>query len=181
MSPERAKRKFPQLANNDIKYCVVFYEGMHDDARTNLSIAQTAAMEGATIANYTEVISFLHESGDRSKRVIGAKVRDTTTGDEFEVRAKSILLCGGPFTDSLRKLEDANCKPAVTGASGIHIVLPSYYAPSIGLVDMNTSDGRFLFFLPWNNHVIIGTTDHKCAPTLRPIPEEAVRSNVAKE
>ena len=33
---------------------------------------------------------------------------------------------------------------------GIHIVLPSYYAPEgIGLVDMSTSDGRFLFLLPW--------------------------------
>ncbi len=173
MSPERAKRKFPQLANSDIKYCVVFYEGMHDDARTNLAIAQTAAMEGATMANYCEVISFICEN-DGSKTVVGARVRDTISAREFEIRAKSILLCGGPFTDSLRKMEDSNCKAAVTGASGIHIVLPSYYAPSIGLVDMNTSDGRFLFFLPWNNHVIIGTTDHKCTPTNRPVPEEAV-------
>jgi glycerol-3-phosphate dehydrogenase len=41
-------------------------------------------------------------------------------------------------------------KPAVRGATGIHIILPSYYAPSsIGLVDMQTSDGRFMFLLPW--------------------------------
>lgn len=39
-------------------------------------------------------------------------------------------------------------------------------------MDMNTSDGRFLFFLPWNGHVLIGTTDHKCKPDSRPIPAE---------
>lgn len=173
MSRERAKRKFPQLANNDLKYCMVFYEGMHDDARTNLAIAQTAALEGATMANYCEVVEFIFDAKD-SKKVVGVLVRDGVSGDTFPVRAKSVLLCGGPFTDNLRRLEDRNAAPAVTGAAGIHIVLPAYYAPSIGLVDMNTSDGRFLFFLPWNDHVIIGTTDQKCIPTMRPVPEEAV-------
>ena len=41
---------------------------------------------------------------------------------------------------AIRKLENENCVEAVRGASGIHIVLPSYYAPKgFGLVDMNTS------------------------------------------
>lgn len=43
------------------------------------------------------------------------------------------------------------------GAGGVHIVLPAYYAPaSIGMVDMSTSDGRFLFFIPWEGHVLVG-------------------------
>jgi len=29
----------------------------------------------------------------------------------------------------------------------------------MGLLDMNTSDGRFLFFLPWLGHTVVGTTD----------------------
>ena len=35
-----------------LKYCAVFYEGQHNDARTNLAIAMTAAEKGADIANY---------------------------------------------------------------------------------------------------------------------------------
>ena len=177
MTPKRAIRKFPQLANNEIKYCSVFYEGTHDDARTNLAIAQTAAAEGALIANYCEARALLHENPtDKSGRVVGARVCDVVSGKEFDIRAKSVLLCGGPFTDELRVMEDPSCKPAIEGASGIHIVLPAYFAPeNIGLVDMNTSDGRFMFFLPWKGHVVVGTTDHKCQPTMRPIPEESVR------
>ena len=38
-----------------MKYVSVFYEGEHNDARTNLCIAFTAAMHGAAIANYAKV------------------------------------------------------------------------------------------------------------------------------
>ncbi|KAJ1431842.1 FAD dependent oxidoreductase-domain-containing protein [Ochromonadaceae sp. CCMP2298] len=172
MWPSRARRKFPQLSNNDIKYCPVFYEGTHDDARTNLAVAQTAALEGAAVANYCEATALL--SSTLGGRVEGATVRDAVSGETFNIRAKSVLLCGGPFTDTLRVMEDPDCKSAVNGASGIHIVLPAYFAPSnIGLVDMSTSDGRFMFFLPWKGHVVVGTTDSPATPTMRPIPAEA--------
>jgi glycerol-3-phosphate dehydrogenase len=205
MTPKRARRKFPQLQNNEIKYCPIFYEGTHDDARTNLAVAQTAAMEGACIVNYCDAISLLRTGSGgangsdvrpsstgsdsdsstataataavgNSGKVVGARVKDMVSGKEFDVRAKSVLFCGGPFTDELRRLEDPQAQGAINGASGIHIVLPAYFAPSdIGLVDMNTSDGRFMFFLPWKNHVLVGTTDHGCKPTMRPVPDESVR------
>ena len=196
MTPSRARRKFPQLSNNEIKYCPIFYEGTHDDSRTNLAVAQTAAIEGACIANYCEAVSLLRGDAASATRVTGAVVRDVLTGKEFTLRAKSVLLCGGPFTDELRAMEEkeeknitnkssnsssGTFKRAVEGASGIHIVLPAYFAPSsIGLVDMNTSDGRFMFFLPWKGHVLVGTTDHKCQPTMRPVPDESV-SEIAME
>jgi len=31
----------------------------------------------------------------------------------------------------------------------------------MGLLDYNTSDGRFLFMLPWQGHTLVGTTDTK--------------------
>lgn len=172
MTPSRARRKFPQLANNAIKYCPVFYEGMHDDARTNLAIAQSAAKEGAVIANYCELVALMR--APNSEQVVGGVIKDCVSGELIEVRSKTVLFCGGPFTDGLRQLESKAVSNAVNGAGGIHIVIPSYYAPSgIGLVDMNTSDGRFLFFLPWQNHVLVGTTDHKCDPSMRPEPDES--------
>lgn len=130
MTAKRAERKFPELNTKEMKYCSVFYEGIHDDARTNLAIAQTAAMKGADIVNYCEVISFLKEDPQDSNLITGAMVRDYQTKEVFPIYAKSILFCGGPFTDELRKLEDEKAKEAVTGASGIHIVLPNYYNPT---------------------------------------------------
>ena len=153
-----------------LKYCPVFYEGQHDDSRTNLAIAQTAAREGAAIANYCNVVELLR---DNAGKVHGAVVHDTIANETFEVTADAMLFAGGPFTDELRRLEDPDCTPAVDGASGIHIVMPGYYAPSgMGMVDMSTSDGRFLFFIPWEDHVVVGTTDHRAEPDMRPVPAE---------
>lgn len=167
---------FPQLIVDQIKYANVFYEGIHDDSRTNLAVAQTAAKEGAMMLNYMEVIGYLHENEkNKSGKVIGVKLLNKENGEEIEVLSKSIVLCGGPFTDSLRKLDKQHCKSAVKGASGVHIVLPWFSSskpsvfssttresPQLGLVDMNTSDGRFLFLLPWQGHLLVGTTDKKC-------------------
>lgn len=157
-----------------IKYCSVFYEGQFDDARMNLAIALTAAREGAVMCNYCEVTSLLKQPG--SHRVIGAVVKDTTTGNEIKVYAKSVLFAGGAYTDNLRRMEadsEVGFVPAVMGASGTHIVVPNYFCPNrFGMVDMNTSDGRFLFILPWQNHVLIGTTDKKCKPVNLPQPSE---------
>lgn len=171
MRSKEAREKFPQLNDRDIKYCAVFYEGQHNDARTNLAIAMTAAEKGAHISNYVEMKeAILDESG----KVIGIKALDRIAGDSFEIYGKNAIFAGGPFTDALREMEtDEEVKPAVQGASGSHIVLPGYYAPKdMGLLDYNTSDGRFLFFLPWQGSVLVGTTDKKCAPETSPHPPE---------
>lgn len=172
MTKARAQRKFPHLDTSRLKYCSVFYEGMHDDARTNLAIAQTASMYGADIANYLDVTSLLREEGEEGE-VNGVRVKDAITQKEFTIHGKSVLFCGGPFTDELRAMENEKKKKVVKGASGVHIVLPGYYAPSgMGMVDMNTSDGRFLFFLPWHDHVVVGTTDRPAEASMRPEPTE---------
>ncbi|GKY92138.1 hypothetical protein MPSEU_000185200 [Mayamaea pseudoterrestris] len=180
LSKSRAKQVFPQLGIDEkhIKYCAVFYEAQHNDARTNLAIAMTAAQRGAAIANYVEAIDFIrNENGI----VIGAKVMDRTTGKTWNVYANKIVLAGGPFTDGLRKMEvddeqQHQVKEAVQGASGTHIVLPGYFMPKdLGLLDMNTSDGRFLFMLPWQGHTLVGTTDKKNrAETLPSAPEDEI-------
>lgn len=145
LTKRKARERFPQLTS-DIKYAAVFYEAQHNDARTNLAIAMTAAEKGAAICNYMEAVDFMT---DASGKVTGAKVQDHMSGHTFTIRAKRIILAGGPFTDQLRELEHQHPPPAVRGAAGTHIVLPGYFMPKdLGLLDFNTSDGRFLFILP---------------------------------
>ena len=147
---------------------------MHDDARTNIAIALTAAEKGAAVANYCEVTSLLKDSGGRAE---GVSVLDRVNNERFNVLAKAVVFCGGPYTDALRKLGDEKAEDAVAGASGTHVVLPGYYCPrDQGLLDYNTSDGRFLFFLPWLGHTLVGTTDAPSAAETRPTaPEDEVQ------
>lgn len=174
MSVRRAQRKFPQL-DEDVKYFQVFYEATHNDARTVTCIALTAAEEGAAVANHVEMIGLVKD--ETTGKAVGVKCRDNLTGEVFNARAKAIIFAGGPFTDELRKMESEQSKPAVAATAGTHIVLPGYYCPAgIGMLDLNTSDGRFLFFLPWQGHTIVGTTDRKGPAVSTPEPpEEEIR------
>lgn len=79
----------------------------------------------------------------------------------------------GPFTDSIRKMDDPTVKSICVPSSGVHIVLPGYYSPEqMGLLDPSTSDGRVIFFLPWQRQTIAGTTDALCEISKSPTPSE---------
>jgi glycerol-3-phosphate dehydrogenase len=175
LTPKSTKTAFPQLDADRLKYVAVFYEALHNDARTNLAIALSAAEHGAKICNYVEMRDVLtNEEG----KVVGIVAVDRMTNRAIEIKAKKVVFCGGPFTDELRQMEShgADFPPAVRGAHGTHIVLPGCYCPSnLGLLDYNTSDQRFMFYLPWQGHTLIGTTDAKGrAETLPGPPEEEI-------
>ncbi|KAH7885511.1 FAD dependent oxidoreductase-domain-containing protein [Phlebopus sp. FC_14] len=157
MSKGKALEMFPMLKSDGLVGAVVYYDGQHNDARMNVALIMTAVKLGATVANYCGVTD-LHKDADG--KLIGAQVKDELTGRAFSVRAKGIINATGPHTDSLLSLNSPTHKPIVRASSGIHITLPAYYAPArMGLLDPSTSDGRVIFFLPWEGGVVAGTTD----------------------
>ena len=170
LSKSKALELFPMLKDKSLKGAIVYYDGMHNDARMCLSIAITAARMGASIANHVEVLDLIKNDGI----VAGARVKNRLTGEEFDIKAKSVINATGPFTDSIRKMDDGKSRDIVCPSAGIHVVLPDYYSPSnMGLLDPATSDGRVIFFLPWEGHTIAGTTDTPCPVTTSPGPSEA--------
>ncbi|CAA9997041.1 unnamed protein product [Nesidiocoris tenuis] len=51
----------------------------------------------------------------------------------------------------------------------------------MGLLDPSTSDGRVIFFLPWQRQTIAGTTDLACDVTHKPMPTEEEISFILQE
>lgn len=183
MGKKKAGQMFPQLNEKKLKYAQVFYEAQHNDARTNIAIAMSAAEKGANISNYVEMTGIIRNENDE---IIGINAVDRIRNEKFTVYAKNIIFAGGPFTDKLREFEhkdeDGEMPEAVRGASGSHVVLPGYYTPNgMGLLDYNTTDGRFLFLLPWQNHTLVGTTDAKSAADTLPTPTEKEIKWILKE
>jgi glycerol-3-phosphate dehydrogenase len=43
------------------------------------------------------------------------------------VKAKCVINATGPYTDSIRKMDDSSIKEICVPSSGVHIVLPGYY------------------------------------------------------
>ena len=152
-----AVKRFPMLKKEGLRGAVLYYDGQFDDARMNVELALTAAQEGAAVANHVEVTGLLKEAG----RVQGASVRDTLTGDTWDVRAKTVVNATGPFTDAVRQLDDPAAPQLLTASSGAHIVLDGRFSPpETGLLIPRTDDGRVLFLLPWLGYTLFGTTDN---------------------
>ncbi|XP_037123011.1 glycerol-3-phosphate dehydrogenase, mitochondrial isoform X2 [Syngnathus acus] len=175
LSKTKALEFFPMLKKDKLVGAIVYYDGQHNDARMNLAIGLTAARYGAAMANYTEVVHLLKKKDPQtgSETVCGAHCRDLLTGEEFDVKAKCVINATGPFTDSVRKMDNQETPNICQPSAGVHIVIPGYYSPdNMGLLDPATSDGRVIFFLPWEKMTIAGTTDTPTTVTAHPIPGE---------
>uniref|UniRef100_A0A663LKE2 Glycerol-3-phosphate dehydrogenase n=1 Tax=Athene cunicularia TaxID=194338 RepID=A0A663LKE2_ATHCN len=151
LSKSRALELFPMLRKDELVGAIVYYDGQHNDARMNLAIALTAARYGAATANYTEVLRLLktREPAGGKERVCGVRCRDVLTGTCLLGRGDGRAAGQHPLGGGRDSAPD-----------------------NMGLLDPATSDGRVIFFLPWEKMTIAGTTDSPTDVTSHPIPTE---------
>eukprot|EP00053_Salpingoeca_punica_P011770 m.104962 g.104962 ORF g.104962 m.104962 type:complete len:596 (+) comp15772_c0_seq1:27-1814(+) len=179
LTPADVIQQFPMLNDKDLCGGIVYSDGQFNDAAMNVAVAVTAAEHGAVMLNHTEVTSFTF---DASGRADGVVVRDCHTGDKVTVKAKVIVNAAGPFTDAVLRMENNEHKNIVLASEGTHVILPGYFCPrEMGMLDSNTSDGRVVFYLPWEGHTLIGTTDTKCEVTPAPVPSADAVDFLLKE
>ncbi len=170
LSRKEALRRFPTLKAEGLKAGVLYYDGQFHDARMALSLALTAAQQGATIINHVAVSELIKQNG----KICGAKLTDTLTGESWQLKAQGVINATGPFTDQIRKMDNPAATEILSASSGIHIVLDKRFAPpDTGLMIPETDDGRVLFVLPWENHALVGTTDEPVKISEHPKPLES--------
>mmetsp|Transcript_85668 Transcript_85668/g.228414 ORF Transcript_85668/g.228414 Transcript_85668/m.228414 type:complete len:663 (-) Transcript_85668:20-2008(-) len=161
ISRDEALYQFPTLKSDGLIGAVVLYDGQQNDTRMNLSIALTAAQSGATVVNHTEVLNLLTTGtlGSDDYKVVGARVKDSITGEKWDIRAKQVINATGPFADSVRKMADPEASDIIVTAKGSHLILPDHFSPDHMGCIWFTRDGRVLYLLPWEGSTIAGTTD----------------------
>jgi glycerol-3-phosphate dehydrogenase len=111
---------------------------------------------GAVVRNHCEVLAVDVAHG----RARGVLLRDRVTGKDARVDAGWIINCTGPWADRLCQRSSVRTgKPMLGGVRGSHIVLPRFPgAPSVALYS-EAADGRPIFVLPWNDQILVGTTE----------------------
>lgn len=167
-APE-ALRRFPMLKKEGLRGGVVYFDGQFNDARMNVTLALTAAREGALVANHVSVEALVKHEG----RLVGARVRDELTQETWDVRARVVVNATGPFVDAVRRMDDPEAPPLLKASSGTHIVLDRRFAPpDTGLLIPKTEDGRVVFLLPWLGHTLVGTTDNPAPIEVNPAATE---------
>src|SRR5579859_2481395 len=167
LSKEETLERLPGLEPEELRGGVVYYDGQFDDARLLIHLMMTAADRGAAVMNYCPATGLLR---DEEGYVNGLTARDTETGEEYAIRARIVVNATGVFTDSIRRMADAEADPLVVTSQGIHLVFDrSFLKGDTALMVPRTSDGRVLFVIPWHDHAVAGTTDTPVdAPSLEP-------------
>ncbi|NCX35708.1 MAG: glycerol-3-phosphate dehydrogenase [Actinobacteria bacterium] len=131
-----------------------YFDAQVDDARHTMMIARTAAKYGAIITTRTSCKSLIREG----RKVQGAVIVDTESGEEITVKAKCTIMAAGVWTDSL--YDSFGIKPGyrVRMSKGAHIVVPGSAIKSNTGVIIKT-ELSVLFIIPWGDKWIVGTTD----------------------
>lgn len=170
LSKKQALGAIPTLSNR-LQSAVMYYDGQLDDARYTLALVQSAEKKGAVVLNHVFVSSF---EVNAQGKLISAKIIDALTQEERNVQARVFVNCTGPFADSIRLMANPNEQPRIRPSKGVHIVLSSrFLASEKAILIPKTKDGRLVFVIPFQNKVLVGTTDTPYENTEKePILEE---------
>lgn len=157
LSREETLQRIPTLKTEGLRGGVGYFDGQFDDARLLINLVQTAAEQGATLANYVEATALLRNGDDI---VNGIAARDFETGETLRIDAKVVINATGPFSDTIRRMADPAAEAMIAPSQGVHLVLDRSFLPGdTAIMVPHTSDGRVMFAIPWHGHTLVGTTD----------------------
>jgi glycerol-3-phosphate dehydrogenase len=152
----------PDIRTDELHGAIRYYDCQVDDARLVMTIARTAANNGAHVATRTKVTGFLRDpstgSGQGPGRVVGVSARDLENGVDFEIRARTVINAAGVWTDQIQEMMGGEGALDVDASKGVHLVVPRDRIRSeCGFI--TKTEKSVLFVIPWGRHWIIGTTD----------------------
>ena len=111
---------------------------------------------GATVRNHMEALAVDVSHG----RTRGVLLRDQITGRDQRVDAGWVINCSGPWADRMCQRSSIRmAKPMLGGVRGSHIVLSRFSGSPNAAVYTEAVDGRPIFILPWNDQLLVGTTE----------------------
>ena len=156
LSRQETLTQLPTIEPEGLRGGVQYYDGQFDDARMAINMAQTAVEHGAVTLNYMKATDLTKTNGT----VDGVAAQCQETGQEFSIDARSVINATGIFTDTIRQMDDPEASTTLRPSRGTHIVLDRSFLPGESAIMVpETDDGRVLFAIPWNDRVVVGTTE----------------------
>ena len=156
LGAKKVRRVEPGLRDRGLIGAALYYDAQADDARLVIATLRSALRAGAIAANYVETTALLKPDG----RVRGAVVRDVLTGETATIRANVVVSATGPWSDTMRRLDDPQAAPILRLTKGAHVTVPRRRVGNEHAVTLLSQlDGRVMFVLPWGDLAYIGTTD----------------------
>jgi glycerol-3-phosphate dehydrogenase len=172
---EETVAAIPNVEQEDLLGGIMYHDAQFDDARMAVTLALTAADQGAVLLNGMEVVELI-KSGGATGQTSGVVARDGLDGATHRVLARVVINATGIFADDVRRLDEPDAAPMTSPSQGVHLVLDRSFQPGPNAIMVpQTDDGRVLFVIPWHDRVLVGTTDtpmREAELEPRALPEE---------
>jgi glycerol-3-phosphate dehydrogenase len=115
-----------------------------------------AVAAGAVARNYTAALHIGRVGG----QVCEVRARDLRSSAEWRVQTQWVINASGPWVDSvLGGSRIFTRERLIGGVRGSHIVLPKFPGAPTSAVYTEAPDRRPIFLVPWNEQVLVGTTE----------------------
>ncbi|MGH2827045.1 MAG: glycerol-3-phosphate dehydrogenase/oxidase [Actinomycetota bacterium] len=153
---ETVEAMVPALPKGKSRGGYLYFDSKTDDVRLVIEALVQAVRLGAVVANYAAVRDL-----DSSESGCRALIEDTLDGDLFEVAAHRVIVAGGVWNDRIESLGNASAQPRLRPSKGIHLVFRPEAVPLTETATFipDADRKRMLFLVPWQDHVVVGTTD----------------------
>ena len=154
LSRSQVLSKEPDVNTDNLTGGAIYYDcQLYSSERTTLSFVQSAAKNGADVANYLGVEQLLIADG----KVKGARVKDELNGNTYDIEAKVTVNVTGPWADFVSGLGGGTSRKKIVRSEGIHLITRPLVKSNA--IVYRTFSGRHFFMIPWRNKTLIGTTD----------------------
>ena len=120
LSRDKVLEREPQLRADQLVGGARYFDASTDDVRLTLANVVSSVEAGAAVLNRAAVTGFEVVAG----RARGLRAHDAISGDEFTVRATTIVNASGPWSDDVRAMEARVEQQTVAGSRGAHIAVP---------------------------------------------------------
>lgn len=151
---KEVEQHFTGINGESLKGACYYTDTVTDDARLVLRILQEAISAGGEAVNYMKVTGLLTQD----EQVGGVTVINVETGEQVEVKARSVINATGAWADRLRN--EVNPEIRVRPLRGSHLVLSQERLPVQDVLTiLHPQDKRPVFIFPWEGATVVGNTD----------------------
>jgi glycerol-3-phosphate dehydrogenase len=168
LSPRKLGELEPALDRRDCRGGVAYSDCACLDFRLVIDTLKSAEEQGADLLNYVELCA---QPAASAQGIFESPVRDVLTGATYRVRSRALINAAGPWADDVQTRMGVAGRFGLRLAIGVHLVVARQRLPLNGTVALEIpTDGRVIYAVPWEQHVLVGTTDTFYAGDLDHLP-----------
>ena len=165
ISKAECLRLCPALDSRELTGGMLFFDGqVYNSERLILSLLLSATRAGADLVNYVQAIGFLRERNT----IFGLRAADVLSGNLYDVQARVVVNCSGPWVDDVLRFLGISGQPRTTPLlkAAVLVTRPLVREVAVGIsCNSPYKDGnaiidkghRYFFITPWRNTSLVGT------------------------